>query len=65
MTARLKTQSWTGIWPVNIFVHDGTVELWGLVGSEAEKTGVRLIAEQTEGVCAVKDNLVVHRLFAE
>lgn len=61
--ARLKAQSWTGTWPINIIVHDGTVELWGLVGSEAEKTGVRLIAEQTEGVCAVNDNLLVRPLL--
>ena len=61
--ARLKAQSWTGIWPINVIVHDGIVELWGSVGSEAEKTGVRLIAEETEGVCAVNDNLLVWPLL--
>ena len=57
--ARLKGQSWTGTWPINIIVHNGTVELWGLVGSEAEKAGVRVIAEESEGVCAINNNLVV------
>jgi CBS-domain-containing membrane protein len=57
--ARLKTQSWTGPWPLNAIVHDGTVELWGLVGSEDEKKGIRLVAEQTEGVRAVNDHLRV------
>ena len=59
MMARLRAQKWTGTLPINIIVHDGSVELWGLVGSEAESAGVRLIAEETEGVCAVKNNLVV------
>ena len=57
--ACLKGQSWTGTWPINIIVHNGTVELWGLVGSEAEKAGVRVIAEESEGVGAVNNNLVV------
>jgi CBS domain-containing protein len=61
--ARLKTQSWAGPWPLNVIVHDATVELWGLVDSEEEKKGVRLVAERTEGVRAVNDHLRVTPSF--
>jgi CBS domain-containing protein len=61
--SRLKAQSWTGPWPLNVIVHGGVVDLWGLVGSQDEKTGVRLIAEQTEGVCMVNDHLLVRVPF--
>jgi CBS domain-containing protein len=43
----------------NVTVHDGTVELWGTVDSDAEKNAVRVAAEGTPGVRAVNDNLVV------
>lgn len=66
VTARLKAQSWTGTWPINIIVHEGSVELWGVVESEAEKMAIRVVVEQTEGVRAVNDNVVVGSLrFAE
>jgi hypothetical protein len=57
--ARLRTRSWRGPWPLNVIVHHGTVELWGLVASPDEKTAVRLIAEETDGVRAVNDHLLV------
>lgn len=63
VTARLKAQSWTGTWPINIIVHDGTVELWGLVESEAQKMAVRVAVEQTDGVRTVNDNRVVRTLL--
>ncbi len=66
VTARLMSQNWTETWPINVIVHDGTVELWGLVESEAEKMAIRVAAEQTEGVRAVNDNVIVRPLmFAE
>jgi CBS domain-containing protein len=43
----------------NVIAHDGTVELWGTVDSDAEKNAVRVAAEATPGVRAVNDNLVV------
>ena len=45
---------------LNVIVHDGTVELWGVVDSDAERNAIRVAAEVTPGVRAVNDNLVVH-----
>ena len=44
---------------LNIIVHNGTVELWGIVDSQSEKKAARVAAEATKGVCAVNDNLVI------
>jgi CBS domain-containing protein len=51
-------------WPslINVIVHDGTAELWGMVDSESEKRAVRVAAEVTPGVCAVVDNLIVRSI---
>ena len=32
---------------INVIVHDGTAELWGMVDSESEKRAVRVAAETT------------------
>ena len=45
----------------NVFVHDGTVQLWGTIDSETERKIVQVAVEATPGVCRVIDNLVVHR----
>ena len=45
----------------NVFVYDGTVQLWGPIDSEAERKIVRVAVEATPGVRHVIDNLVVHR----
>ena len=47
---------------INVIVHDGTAELWGMVDSESEKRAVRVAAEVTPGVCAVVDNLIVRSI---
>ena len=47
---------------INVIVHDGTAELWGMVDSESEKRAVRVAAETTPGVRAVADNLIVSPL---
>jgi CBS domain-containing protein len=44
---------------INVIVHDGTAELWGMVDSESEKKAVRVATEVTPGVRAVVDNLIV------
>ena len=44
---------------INVIVHDGTAELWGMVDSDSEKRAVRVAAEVTPGVRAVADNLIV------
>lgn len=59
VVAQLEAQSWTHPSLLNVIVHDGTVELWGIVDSAAEKNAVRVAAEVTPGVKAVTDNLMV------
>jgi len=57
--ARLDAEPWTRFTPFNVIVHDGTVDLWGIVDSETAKQAVRVVAEVTPGVLGVNDNLVV------
>jgi len=59
LVARLDAESWTRFSPLNVIVHDATVELWGVVDSETIKQAVRVVAEVTPGVRAVNDHLVV------
>jgi len=60
--ARLRTQPWAKANRINVIVHDGAVELWGTVQSEAEKQAIRVAVELTPGVRAVTDNLVIDSL---
>jgi CBS domain-containing protein len=56
---KIGNKSWARPYLVNALVHDGTVELWGIVATESEKTALRVAAEVTPGVRAVKNNLTV------
>jgi osmotically-inducible protein OsmY len=47
---------------INVLARDGIVELWGVVDNETEKKAVRVAAEETHGVKAVKDNLRIYRI---
>jgi CBS domain-containing protein len=60
--ARLDGQPWSRLAPVNAIVHDGTVDLWGIVDSESVKQAVRVAVEVTPGVCTINDHLVVQRI---
>jgi CBS domain-containing protein len=57
---QIEGQPWAAR-PISIIAHDGTVDLWGFVHSEAEKDAIRVAAESTPGVHAVNDNLRVWR----
>jgi CBS-domain-containing membrane protein len=54
--ARLKNEPWVKLWLLNVTVHEGVVELWGVVDTAAEKKAVRVVAEATPGVRKVIDN---------
>lgn len=56
--ARLRAQPWQP-WMLNVTVHHGIVDLWGLVDSPVVKKATRVAAETTPGVHAVNDNLVL------
>ena len=56
--AQLRTKPW---WPnnVNVIVHDGAVELYGIVDSKAEKEAIRVAVECTPGVRTVDNKLAL------
>ncbi len=68
MRERVQTQlaakAWTRPSRLNVLVHDGTVELWGIVDSPIEKKAARGAAEEVAGVVAVNDNLIVMPLVS-
>lgn len=45
--------------PINVVVANGRVNLWGIVGSEAQREAVRLAATEAAGVGCVDDHLSV------
>jgi osmotically-inducible protein OsmY len=49
---------------INVIVHQGAVELWGVVDSQEVKKAIRVAAEATPGVRAVNDNLMIRPLVA-
>jgi len=57
--ARLRAQPWAHLAMVNVTVSGGTVNMWGMVPSEAEREAMRVVAEEVAGVGAVRDNLTV------
>jgi CBS domain-containing protein len=57
--AKISSKAWVRPSLLNAIVHEGTVELWGTVATTSEKDAVRVIAEITPGVRAVKDNIIV------
>ena len=60
LLARLRLQPW---WTdhVNVIVRNGTVELWGVVESEAERDAIRIAVEVTPGVHKIANNLGIER----
>jgi predicted transcriptional regulator len=63
--AQLKMRPWAKPWLVNVVVQDGTVNLWGVVDSQAEKDAARVAVETTPGVRAVSDHLVTWPIVAD
>jgi CBS domain-containing protein len=58
---RIENEPWAGIASLNVIVTGGVVELWGFIGSEAEREAFRVAAQGTPGVRAVEDHLAVLR----
>jgi CBS domain-containing protein len=57
--AKLTNERWASPALISVTVIDGTVELWGIVESQAERKAVHVLAEVTPGVRAVNDNLMI------
>jgi CBS domain-containing protein len=59
LTSRLEHEQWAKPSLINLIVHDGTVDVWGIVDSQTEKKAVRVLVESTPGVRVVNDNLII------
>jgi CBS domain-containing protein len=55
---RLDDQTWTDFGERNVIVNDGTVHLWGLVGSEDEHKALLALAEGVPGVTSISDEMI-------
>jgi len=54
----MKKQDWAPVATTNVVVHDGVVELWGVIMDERQRQAITIAAENIPGVKAVKDHLV-------
>jgi CBS domain-containing protein len=61
--AELRRQKWANPTEENIIVSNGVVHLWGLVGSEAERTALRVAAENIEDVRGIEDHTILASYF--
>jgi CBS domain-containing protein len=63
--ARLSGAPWRP-WLLNVTVHDGVAELWGIANGLEEKTAAGVAAENAPGVVSVKNHIIVRpRSWAE
>jgi CBS domain-containing protein len=58
LIAELEKQPWAPVANINIIVSKGVVHLWGAIMDERQRPGIRVAAENTPGVKAVRDHLV-------
>ena len=58
LLAELERTAWAPLGSVTIAVHDGVVELDGVITNEKEREAVRVAAENVPGVKGVRDRLV-------
>ena len=54
----LEAEPWAPMSTLNVSVADGVVDLWGTIINEQERHGIRVIAENTQGVKTVNDHMV-------
>ena len=60
---RLRSQVWVPAAYVSFTVSDGTISLYGLVGSEDQRQVLRVMAETIPGVRKVKNEVTLWRVF--
>ena len=58
LLAELSKQQWASPSESNIVVSDGVVHFWGTVGSEKERTALRVLAENIPGVRGIEDHMI-------
>jgi CBS domain-containing protein len=54
----LSKKAWVPVALINVIVRNGVVHLWGAITDERQRSGVRVVAENTPGVKSVEDHLV-------
>ena len=57
--ANLAKESWAHVALINVTVHSGLVDVWGLVDSEAQRDAIRVAVEVTPGVSGINDNMTI------
>ena len=58
LLAEMQKERWAPVATTNVVVHDGVVELWGVIVDERQREALKVAAENIPGVKAVKDHLV-------
>lgn len=58
LIAELEKQPWAPSALIDVIVSEGVVHLWGVITDERQRPGIRVAAENTPGVRAVRDHLV-------
>ena len=58
LLAEIQKEQWAPSATANVVVHDGVVELWGVIVDERQREALKVAAENIPGVKAVKDHLV-------
>jgi CBS domain-containing protein len=56
---RIRTQPWIRESSINIIVNDGVVELWGIVETVDQRSALRVLVEEADGVTSVDDKISV------
>jgi len=57
LLAEIKREQWAPAAMINVVVHEGVVELWGVIIDERQRQALKVAAENISGVKAVKDHL--------
>jgi len=58
LLAEMAKEKWAPAAMTNVVVHDGVVELWGMIVDDRQREALKVAAENIPGVTAVKDHLV-------
>ena len=58
LLAEVKKEQWAPAATADVVVHDGVVDLWGMIVDERQRDALKVAAENIPGVTAVKDHLV-------
>ncbi len=58
LLAEMQKEEWAPAAMTNVVVHDGIVELWGVIIDDRQREALKVAAENIAGVKSVKDHLV-------